>query len=176
MNTFFTYSQPKIITVVKYHISIRLLAGEKKYPFRTHLDSGRIHVSYMSKKSYSYPYLLDRVSIPELQSLIQSTLHHLMGVISDPVLISSKASVMLAISSTFRQILMEAGKEHNKSFVHSTPTHFFSGNSDSSKSAARRRLLHLRIDGPSCAHFNATHWHGRDVPLTGGTHLTAFIS
>jgi hypothetical protein len=48
-----------------------------------------------------------------------------MGVISDPVLISSKASVMRAISSTFRQILMEAGKEHNKSFVHSTPTHFF---------------------------------------------------
>jgi hypothetical protein len=125
MNTFFTYSQSRIITVVKYRISIRLLVGEKKYPFRIHLDSDRIRVSFTSKKLCPYPYLLNRVPIPELTSLIQSTLHHLMGVISDPVLISSKASVMRAISSTFRQILMEAGKEHNKSFVHSTPTHFF---------------------------------------------------
>jgi hypothetical protein len=76
MNIFFTYSQSRIIAVVKYQVPVGLPAGEKKYLFSTHLDSGQIRVQPTGKKLSPYLYPLGRVPdryrvlVPELPSLV----------------------------------------------------------------------------------------------------------
>jgi hypothetical protein len=68
----FTCSQPRIIAVVKYRVPVGLPAGGKKYLSRTRLDSGRVRVPPMGKKSSLYPSgrVLDgyQVPVPELPS------------------------------------------------------------------------------------------------------------
>jgi hypothetical protein len=51
--------------------TVGLPVGEKKYPSRTCLNSGRVRVPLAGKKSSMYPYLSGRVPVPELPSLIE---------------------------------------------------------------------------------------------------------
>jgi hypothetical protein len=44
------------MVVVKYQVPIVLPVGGKKYSSRTCLDSGRVQVPPVGKKSPSYPY------------------------------------------------------------------------------------------------------------------------
>jgi hypothetical protein len=61
--------------LVKYRVPVGLPTGGKKYPSRTHLDSGRVQVPPAGKKSCLYPSgrVPDgyRVPIPELPSLLR---------------------------------------------------------------------------------------------------------